>query len=90
MLYKVITSTTISKLVYSGSMFSKEHDQILKHYRVKFHHSVKERGYISRRDNYCEIYEYDGKFGKGLVEFSAEYTSTAYCYKAYYIKEEDS
>lgn len=90
MLYKVAMSNTIGKLVYSGSIFDPEHDKILNSYGVKVHHSAKERGYISRKDFYCEIYEYKGKYGDGLVEFSALYNSSVYCYKTYYIKEDEA
>lgn len=90
MLYKVLMSNTIGKMVYSGSMFDPEHDKILASYGVKFHHSATERGYISRKENYCELYEYHGKFGEGIVEFSALYNSSVYCYKAYYIKEDET
>lgn len=88
MLYKVLMSNTIGKLVYSGSMFDPEHAKVLNLYGVKFHHTAKERGYISRKGFYCEIYEYKGKYGEGLLEFSALYNSSAYCCKSYYIKEE--
>ena len=45
------------------------------------------RGYVSRRWTENERYEYDGRYGRGVVDVSPSYLSTRYCHITYYIEE---
>jgi hypothetical protein len=51
---------------------------------IKMHHSARARKYISRRNDSCELEEYDGKFGKGYKLFTAAWDSSQYCWVTYY------
>lgn len=49
-------------------------------------HTALANGYLSRKKNTCAIYEYSGRFGDGVVVFTANYKSSRYCHITYYVK----
>lgn len=60
--------------------------------KYKFHHKARHAGYVSRTcDMDClEAVPYNGRFGRGFyVDFPA-YDSTRYCWRKYYIEENNN
>lgn len=53
-----------------------------------YHHTALRRGYVSRKGHTEIVQHYSGRFGVGYTVDTANYSSTNYCYRAYYIKGE--
>ena len=69
---------------------------VIRGIRCYKHHTAAKQGYVSRvRENpeeagslgYYE--EYNGRFGRGFVEYSPRWDTTWYCYVTYWIVAEE-
>lgn len=78
--------STVGELLYSGECSNK----ILNLFTAGLYedHTALCNGYLSRKNNTCEIHKYAGKFGKGVVVYTPNSKSSKYCYKTYYIEIE--
>lgn len=80
----VSARNSIGELLYSGEY----RNAILNQFTsgLAEDHSALTNGYLSRRKNACEIYKYSGRFGDGVVVFTANDKSSRYCHITYYVK----
>lgn len=56
---------------------------------LKLHHTASYRGYVSRKSD-GEVYEYDGKFGKGFCIYKPRWDSSTYCYVEYWVETDEA
>ena len=54
--------------------------------KVTFSHTASMKGHISRCNDYCELYEYNGRYGKGYVLLTSRKDSCQYVDVSYYIE----
>ncbi len=52
---------------------------------LREHHTAYKRGYVSRIPGNEEIYEYNGRFGKGYAVETPAFHTTVYHWITYYI-----
>lgn len=75
---------SIGELLYSGGYSNAILNQFTS--GMVEDHTALTNGYLSRRKNACAIYKYSGRFGDGVVVFTANDKSSRYCHITYYVK----